>query len=238
MKSIPCFLVLLMLGQVPLLLADELGELIFSDDFERVESQEERDDPGNGWGTNSKSRAKGDKQVDLREGTMAIYLSPQADHAVSVTHPAEFTDGAVQMRFKLEDAKDSLGLDFADLDYKPVHAGHLFVTRINPTTVTLSDLKTGGMDLAIREAREAGTLTPEQKKLLASKDKKIPHVLEIGQWHELLVVVAGESLTLSIDGKEVGSFSSEGFAHPTKKTLRLSVPRNAAVDDVKIWRKS
>lgn len=237
MRSASRFLPLVLLAFAPALFAEELGELIFSDDFERMESQEQRDEPGNGWGTNSKSRAKGEKQVDLRDGAMAIFLSPEADHAVSVTHAAEFTDGAVQLRFKLDDASDSLGLNFADLDYKPVHAGHLFIAKISPKTVNLTDLKTGGMDLAIREARTAGTLSAEQKKLLALKDKKIPHELELGRWHDLLVVITGSSITLSIDGSEVGTFSSEGIAHPTKKTLRLSVPRNAMVDDVKIWRK-
>lgn len=238
MRSVSRFLPFVLLAYSPFLLADELGELIFSDDFERTETQEVIDEPGNGWGTNSKSRAKGEKQVDLREGAMAIFISPVADHAVSVTHAAEFTDGAVQLRFKLDDQNDSLGLNFADLDYKPVHAGHLFNAKISPKAVNLTDLKTGGMDLAIREARTAGTLTPEQKKHLALKDKKIPHELELGQWHDLLVVVSGSSITLAIDGKEVGAFSSEGFAHPTKKTLRLSVPRNAMVDDVKIHKKS
>lgn len=65
----------------------DLGELVFQDDFERAESQEERDEPGNGWATNSAKRAQGDKQVDLKDGTMRIYISPRADHAVSVTHP-------------------------------------------------------------------------------------------------------------------------------------------------------
>jgi hypothetical protein len=36
------------------------------------------------------SRAKGNKQVDLRNGAMDIFLSPEADHAVSVTHPMQF----------------------------------------------------------------------------------------------------------------------------------------------------
>ncbi len=30
---------------------ERFGELIFEDDFERTESQEERDEPGNGWTT-------------------------------------------------------------------------------------------------------------------------------------------------------------------------------------------
>jgi hypothetical protein len=87
--------------------ADYKGELIFEDDFERSESQEQIDEPGNDWGTNSKKRAQGNKQVDLKDGAMYIYLHEKADHGVSVTHAAEFTDGAVSLRFMLEDEKDS-----------------------------------------------------------------------------------------------------------------------------------
>ena len=42
--------------------------------------------------------------------------------------------------------------------------------------------------------------------------------------------------TGSVDGKPVGSLSSPGIAHPTKRQLRLAVPRNAVVDDLRIWR--
>jgi hypothetical protein len=218
--------------------ADDLGELLFQDDFARSESQEKTDEPGNGWETNSKSRAKGNKQVDLRDGAMYIYLSPEANHAVSVTHLAAFTNGAVSLRFMLEDAKDSLGLDFADAGCKEVHAGHLFAARINPKQVTLQDLKTGGMRLDIHEARQAKQpLSEEQKKAMAGKQKIIPQTIEVGKWHDLGVKISGEELSVTIDGKAVGSFSSPGIAHPTKKMLRLSVPRNAVVDDVKIWKK-
>lgn len=218
--------------------AEDRGELFFSDDFERSESQEIKDEPGKGWNTNSKSRAKGNKQVDLREGAMFIYLSPEADHAVSVTQPAAFTDGSVALRFKLEDAKDSLGLNFADLEFKEVHAGHLFAARIEPKRVVCQDLKTGNMRLDIREAKQAKTpLTEEQKAALVGKEKAFPRETTVGDWHDLLVSVTGAEVTVTIDGKEVGRFSSPGIAHPTKRLLRLSVPRNAVVDEVKIWRR-
>lgn len=216
---------------------DEEGELIFSDDFERTESQEETDEPGNGWATNSKSRAKGNKQVDLKDGAMRIFIHEEADHGVSVKQEVAFTDGAVGMRFMLEEARDSLGLNFADLKFKEVHAGHLFVTKISPRQVQLQDLKTGNMDLKIREARKAGTTTPEQDAMLKTKMVKFPVDLEVGEWHDLLVEIEGDQLTVSIDGKEVGQFCSEGIAHPTKRALRLAVPRNAVVDDIQIWRK-
>ncbi|HUR57379.1 MAG TPA: hypothetical protein VM029_06695 [Opitutaceae bacterium] len=230
---------LLFLALARIVAAEDLGRLIFEDDFARNESQEKTDEPGNGWSTNSRSRAKGNKQVDLRDGALYIYIHPEADHAVSVTRPAEFTDGAVTLRFMLEDARDSLGLDFADAQFKEVHAGHLFAARISPKQVVLQDLKTGNMRLDIRTAKQAKQkLTDEQQQAIQGKQKTVPHAVAVGQWHDLLVKVAGDELSVSIDGKLVGSFKSPGIAHPTKRTLRLPVPRNAVVDDLKIWRKS
>ncbi|WP_409996683.1 hypothetical protein [Gimesia aquarii] len=219
----------------PALLAEERGTLIFEDDFERNESQETKDEIGNGWGTNSRWRAAGNKQVDLKNGAMYIYIHKVADHAVSVTHPAEFRDGSVELRFMLEDKKDSLGLNFADLKYKKVHAGHLFATKISTRNVEMIDLKTGNMDLKTRELRKAKKLTPALQELLKSKRKRFPHKLQTKKWYDLIVKVREDTMTVFIDGKQVGSFSSEGIAHPTKRTLRLAVAKNAVVDDVKIY---
>ena len=216
----------------------DLGELVFQDDFERAELQEERDEPGNGWATNSAKRAQGDKQVDLKDGTMRIYISPRADHAVSVTHPFEFRNGSVALRFLLEDKKDSLGLNFADLNFKGVHAGHLFVIRIYSNRVEITDLKTGVMRKDIRETSKAKkALSEEQKHALKGKSKRFEKVTATGKWHNLLVTVSEDQLSLELDGEQVGSFSSSGIAHPTKQMLRLSVPQNVVVDDVRLWKK-
>jgi hypothetical protein len=239
MKSLLPLLSLLTLTFAPLHAADDLGTLIFQDDFARTMPAGKSDEPGNGWGTNSKSRAKGNQQVDLRDGAMYIYIHAEADHGVSVTHAAEFTNGAVALRFKLEDARDSLGLDFADAARKDVHAGHLFAARVAPKQVLLQDLATGGMRLDIQTARQAKQkLTAEQQQALVGKEKKIPATLAVGEWHTLLVKISGDELAVTVDGQSMGSLKSPGIAHPTKRMLRLAVPRNAVVDDVKIWRKS
>ena len=228
---------------LPLLLAcrlsaaDPQGQLIFQDDFNRNDAQAKTDAPGNGWSTNSKARAKGHKQVDLRDGAMYIHLDPEADHPVSVVHAAEFTNGTVALRFKLEDPRDSLGLDFADPQCKEVHAGHLFAARVSPKQVLLQDLKTGAMRLDIQTARQAKQkLTADQQQALKGKQKAVPCPIGVGGWHDLQVTVTGDTLAVSVDGKSVGELSSPGIAHPTKRQLRLAVPRNAVVDDVKIWR--
>tara|TARA_A100001391_G_C5008840_1_gene262728 strand:+ start:239 stop:961 length:723 start_codon:yes stop_codon:yes gene_type:complete len=215
--------------------ADDNGTLIFSDDFERTESQEITDEVGNGWGTNSKSRAGGHKQVDLKNGAMHIKMHPTADHAVSVTHPAEFRDGVVELRFMLENDTDRLGLDFADLKFKGVHAGHLFKVDVTTKFVQINDMKSGNMNMKFYDAKKAKELTAEQLTFLKTTIKKFPTKIAKGEWHELTVRIVGEQVTASVDGTEVAKFTAPGFAHPTKRMLRLAVPHSAVVDDVKIY---
>jgi len=216
-------------------LADEKETLIFEDDFERSESDDSKEEIGKGWSSNSRKRAKGNKQVDLKDGAMHITFHPVADHAVSVVHPAEFQDGRITLRFNLPTEADSLGLNFADMKFKEVHAGHLCMTKISTKNVQINDLKTGVMANAIRKARLAKTITPEKTKMLKTKTKRFPNNLEAGQWHNLVVTLKGDTMKIVINDKEVASFSSAGIAHPTKRVLRVAVPKKAIIDDLKIY---
>lgn len=228
-----CFL---MLGiSSPVNAETKTGKLIFEDKFERNESQELKDEVGNGWNTNSRSRANGHKQVDLKDGTMRIFIHETADHGVSVTQPMEFHNGRVEMKFKLEDPKDVLGLNFADLKYKKVWAGHLFRVNVGVKNVEITDLKTGVMDLETRTLRKAGTVSKELQEKLKTKVKRFPNKLETNRWYHVAAEVIDDTLTVFIDGEEVASFASEGIAHPTKRLLRLAVKRNVVVDDVQIY---
>ncbi len=231
-------LALFSLVLLPLAHAEERGTLIFEDDFERSESQEATDEIGKDWNSNSKARAKGHKQVDLKDGAMFIKLHAEADHAVSVTHAALFRDGSVEMRFMLENDQDSLGLDFADQKLKEVHAGHLFKVEFKAKSVSINDMKTGNMNLKYYDSKKAGTLTAEQKSKIATTVKRFPTKIEVGQWHTLVVTITGDTVTASVDGQETGRFTSVGFDHPSKRMLRIAVPKCAVVDDVKIWAKS
>ena len=73
--------------------------------FFKINSIEKRklgqENPGNGWGTNSKSRAKGEKQVFLRDNAMYIKRAAVADHGVSVTQDVSFQDVKITTRFML-----------------------------------------------------------------------------------------------------------------------------------------
>ena len=235
-QTMKYFLVtILALSVLPSVNADDRGKLIFEDKFDRNETQETTEEIGDGWTSNSKNRAGGNKQVDLKDGAMHITMHAIADHGVGVAHAAEFRDGVVELRFMLDDEKDVLGLDIADPECKEVHSGHLFKIDVSTKQVVVDDKKTGQMNMKFYEARKAKTLTPEQLAFIASKKKTFPYTLEESKWHDLLVKVTGDTVRVSIDGKQVASVTSEGVEHPTKRLIRLSVPRQAWVDDVKVF---
>jgi len=239
MKNLlPLALLCSCLGLTTNVVASDYGTLIFEDTFDRTESQELKDEPGNEWTTSSDKTAEGNKEVDLRDGHMYIYTHKVAWHATSVRHAFDFRDGTLALRFMLADNDDTLSLNFADMELASVHSGHLFIVTLSADSVAMTDQKTGQMDLKIRDAKQNETITAQQRAMVEKKTKTVANDLEIGVWHEVAVTIRGSKLSVEIDGKFVGSFSSEGFAHPTKRLLRLLVAKNVYIDDVRIWRKS
>ena len=206
---------------------------LFSDDFARDEKTPGKEDIGNGWTSNSGWRAKGHQQVDLIDGAMHVTKHAEADHGVAIFHDVAFQDGMVELRFKLGEG-DDLGVDFVDRELKTVHAGHLCMARVTNKNLTIMDSKTGGMDNKIRERRQAGDKSPELAALLKTKTKSFKLDLKPNEWHTMHITLVGDSMAVKIDGKDVGSFSSEGIAHPTKRMITLAVNKSAIVDDVKV----
>lgn len=215
--------------------AQQTRILLFEDDFQRNESQEQKDELGDGWGTNSEKRAGGNKQVDLIDGTMFVFKHKTADHSVSIVHPANYKDCRVQLRFRLDNERDDLGIDFADMDFDGVHAGHICKVFFRPNEIEILDFKNGRMNKAYRDAIKAQTATAQQKAALKRWQKKIAHKIELNQWHDLVVTIQGDTMSVELDDQKVGSFSSPGMDHPQKDMIRFSASREVRMDDVKMY---
>jgi len=213
--------------------ADSDFKLLLSDDFEREEKDPAKEQVGNGWGTNSRTRAKGQKQVDLAGGAMRVTRAKVADHGVSVFHEVAFRDATIRLRFKLGKG-DDLGINIADMKEKSVHAGHICLARVRLDRLEISDLKTGRMKKEHREARKAGRETAEQKKLTKARTRYFDLDLKPDAWHQLEVDIRGDRMQVSINDRKAGSFSAPGIGHPTKSRLRLAVNKSAWIDDVEI----
>lgn len=103
--------------------------------------------------------------------------------------------------------------------------------------MNLSDAKTGGFDLSngLYDRKKANQLTEEEKKMLAGKQKRIPAKISLNEWHTLVVTTQGDTISVSIDGKDVGSFQSAGIAHDTKSLVSLTTnPVDVHYDDFSI----
>jgi hypothetical protein len=167
---------------------------------------------------------------------MYIYIHAEANHAVDVGHAFKFVDGTATMRFKFHEAKDTLMLNFADLSHKEVHAGHICAATFGTKRVTLQDMKTGSMFLKYYNDRKEKKLSKEDEALIKTKQKTFPTEISINEWHSLSVTITGDTMSASVDGKAIGSFSSSGIAHETKQVLRLLVSNKVTLDDVKYYK--
>lgn len=210
-------------------------QLLFEDAFERNESQEVKEEIGNGWSTNSNKRAGGNKQVDLANGAMHIVKHATADHAVSVVHPATYRDCRVELRFRLGNAKDDLGIDFADMKCKEVHAGHIYKIYFRPNGIEMLDFKFGRMKKAYRDAARAGKATPAQKQAVKQFEKQFDSPISLKEWHTAIVEVKNSTMSVTLDGKGIGEFTSPGMGHPQLDLIRFSARREAWMDDVKMF---
>lgn len=217
-------------------LIEARGTILFEDNFDR-EDAEETDDLGEAWSTNSQSRAMGDKQNDLVDGELVMTISPRADHAISTVHSTAepYQDAVVYLRMKLDEG-DQLKLAYNDKEDKSVWAGHINGATMTTDKLTLVDERESVFKLSLRDNKE----TPEGKaamdEALKSASATFPLDLKAGEWHEVVTVHDGGTLTVYIDGREVGAHTSPGFGHETKRQFVFAVARHAVVDDLKIWK--
>ena len=158
---------------------------------------------------------------------MLVGITPEgSDHSAvdSVKFEAERDlEVSVKFRFVSEKAK-SFNVWFDDKDFKGSHAGHICSVSVSPTAVNIGDAKTGNFRNDIYERKKAvpPTLTADDKAMLATKNKSLPVKLTLQDWHALAITTKGEEVSVSIDGKAVGSFKSEGVGHDHKTLVSLT----------------
>lgn len=172
----------------------------------------------------------------VKDGMLIGITAPTSDHSAvdNIKFPGE-RDLAVSVKFRFVSAKaKSFNVWFDDKDYKGSHAGHICSVSISPTAVNLADAKTGGFDLTggLYDRKKANQLTDADKKLLATKAKRLPTTVSLQDWHTLVVRTKGAELSVLIDGKLVGAFASDGITHDTKSLVSLTTnPVDVHYDD-------
>jgi hypothetical protein len=164
----------------------------------------------------------------IKDGMLEGITPEGSDHPAvdSVKFDPE-RDLEVSVKFSfVSDKAQSFNVWFDDKDYKGSHAGHICNVSVSPKMVRIGDGKTGNFRNEIYEKSKApGGLSAEDKEMLKSKNKSFPVTVSLQDWHTLLIHTKGDELEVSIDGKPVGSFQSEGIGHETKTLVSLTTVR-------------
>lgn len=205
--------------------AADFPRVIFSDDFSA-------EGFGKAWGHYKSSSV-------VKDGMLVGITAPTSDHS-AVDH-IRFTgekDLQVSVKFRfVSDKAKSFNVWFDDKNYKGSHAGHICQATISPAGVNMADAKTGGFNLegGLYDRKKANQLTDDEKKMLASKQKRFPGAVSLNEWHVLVVTTQGDTIRVSINGKDAGSFQSPGIAHDTKSLVSLTTnPVDVHYDDFSV----
>jgi hypothetical protein len=163
----------------------------------------------------------------VRDGVLVGITPDGSDHAAveNIRFDGE-QDLQVEVKFQFVSEKArSFNVWFDDKDYKGSHAGHICQVTVSPSHITMSDAKTGAFTLEnnIYDRKKLPDgLTADEKKMLESKSKREPIQLDLQKWYTLTARTRGSEIEVLIDGKRVGTFASEGIAHPTKSLVSLT----------------
>jgi hypothetical protein len=196
------------LAEIP---ANYYPRAVFSDDFSGTEF-------GKRWGHYKSGSV-------VKDGVVVGITPEGSDHnAVDFVKIDPERDLEVSVRFRfVSDKAKGFNVWFDDKEYKGSHAGHICSVAINPKTVNIADAKTGTFRNDIYEKKSApGGLSAEDKAFLLTKTKSIPVQWTLQDWHTLLIRTKADEVEVSLDGKVVGSFKSEGIGHETKNLVSLT----------------
>ena len=166
------------------------------------------------------------KSGSVVQDGMLVGITPEgSDHpAVDSVRFEPEKDLQVSVRFRFVSAKaKNFNVWFDDKDFKGSHAGHICNVSVSPMAVNISDAKTGTFRNDIYEKKKsAAGLSAEDKAFLATKTKAVPTKVALNQWHTLLLQTKGDMITVDLDGKQVGTFQSEGVGHDHKTLVSLT----------------
>ncbi|WP_123803311.1 hypothetical protein [Flavivirga aquatica] len=208
---------------------DGKGRLVFSDDFNREETDDTREELGKDWVTNSLKRAKGIKQADLKDNQLHLFKIKEANHAVSARHNAPFKNGFVEVKFMITDKK-GINFNFNDPSIKDLAwAGHVCQVKITP-----NDQKEGVFKMSTHIKRKAGASKEEVNKLIKGTINKVKNETLFNTWYAIKIQFTEHILTLYIHGKEIGLHTSSGFAN-IKQNIAFVVDSYAIIDDLVVY---
>ena len=196
------------------------GKVLFEDAFDRKEL-------GREWNVHPGS-------FRIEEGVMVAAQRADADHGAVCQTFVDFKDIVLDFRFRLEGESRGFNVVIDDRKYKGSHAGHICRVTVRNKRIELRDDKTGAMKNGnfekLRDSKTRAEVTP----LLVGKSRSVDVNLKRESWHSMRVAIVGPRMQVSLNGKPIGTLTSDGIDHATKSDFGFTVlEQSVRFDDVR-----
>jgi len=154
------------------------------------------------------------------------------DHGAVIRTELPFDDIDIAFDFRFNGGT-RFNFVIDDKNEPTVHSGHICRVSISPKHLTISDDKTGSMNLEVRKRRKDTSLSAEEtadlEKNLARTRSGVKVAIKPGEWLNLRVRIKGDTMKAFLDGELTTSLRSPGFDHPTKTKFGFTV-NGATID--------
>ncbi len=192
-------------------------KIIFADEFSEASL-------GKRWGMYKSAST-------VRDGVMAGITPDDSDHpSVNTIRIEPQADLEMSVAFKFAGSK-RFSIMYRDRNHEGTHAGHICHVAVTDKNLTMYDTKFGIFQNEFYDKRKAGTLDETAKEFLKTKQAQVKLDLDTEKWHTLLIRIKGDVMETFIDGKRVGRFQSEGFAHTTKDQVNITTSKKEILYD-------
>lgn len=202
-------------------LAAENRTIIFHDNFEN------RTDIGDEYIT----ALAGPDAWQIQDGVL-IGKQTNPSHGAVIRKELPFSDIDIEVDFRFSGGS-RFNFVIDDKNEKSVHAGHICRVSISPTSLKISDDKTGNMNLEIRALRQTENLLDKQQQALEAllKRTSVSAKLDLqhGEWYCLRVRIQNDLMEAYINDELIAMLRSPGVAHPTKTKFGMTV-NEATID--------
>jgi hypothetical protein len=189
---------------------------------------------GKYWGTSSQT-------ATITDGTLKATRDSDGNGKYKVA-VEPFENAEFNFRFRFHEAPHfwfgTDDLTIADT----VHGGHLFNCIVATDSLTFTDSLSGKYNpehypkfLRAKKDKQAKKIKAYPPELLAiekATTKTVPLTVEQDRWYDIRILLQDDTITIFLDGKKSGSYTSPGFAHPRKDIYRFIVGGTVEIDDI------
>ena len=210
------------------------GDLVFEDSFNR-EDQDDVEQIGPNWTSNSKYSAEGKKQCDFVDGKLVLKIHEIADSHVVITHRLDksIKDSVLWIRAALR-SSDYNFVSFSDPESDESQYGRLCGVTLKEGIMKIADHQNGYFSPKGVKLRKTVGAGEKLRELILENEISFAAGIHENIMSNIFIHTNGRKITVYLEDEELNSYSAKGIAHETKRELIIS-STGLEIEHLRLW---